>query len=69
MKRCQRLQEAPEFGPVVSSVVKHRMGDARQFRCGRDASAALGLVLRQHSTGGRDRLGSIRSQGDGVKPR
>jgi transposase len=61
---CQRLQEAPGFGPVVSSVVKHWMGDARQFRCGRDASAALGLVPRQHSTGGRDRLGSISKRGD-----
>ncbi|MFV0476445.1 MAG: transposase [Parahaliea sp.] len=40
------------------------MGDARQFRCGRDASAALGLVPRQHSTDGRDRLDSISKRGD-----
>lgn len=63
-EECQRLQEAPGFGPVVASVVKHWMGDPRQFRCGRDASAALGLVPRQHSTGGRDRLGSISKRGD-----
>ncbi|MFV0477316.1 MAG: transposase [Parahaliea sp.] len=49
MKCCQRLQEAPGFGPVMSSVVKHWMGDARQFRCSCDASAALGLVPRQHT--------------------
>jgi len=61
---CQRLQEAPGFGPVISSAVKHWMGDGSQFGCGRDASAALGVVPRQHSTGGRERLGCITKRGD-----
>lgn len=62
---CARLQALPGFGPVVSSVVKHWMGDGRQFGCGRDASAALGIVPRQHSTGGKERLGGISKRGDG----
>jgi len=61
---CARLQAVPAFGPVVSSAVKHWMGDGRQFGCGRDASAALGLVPRQHSTGGKERLGGISKRGD-----
>ncbi len=61
---CVRLQAVPAFGPVVSSVVKHWLGDGRQFGCGRDASAALGLVPRQHSTGGKQQLGGISKRGD-----
>ncbi len=61
---CVRLQALPAFGPVVSSVVKHWLGDGRQFGGGRDASAALGLVPRQYSTGGRQRLGGISKRGD-----
>ncbi|MBN7799205.1 IS110 family transposase [Parahaliea mediterranea] len=61
---CIRLQAIPGIGPVVASMVRHWMGDGRQFTCGRDASAALGLVPRQHSTGGRQRLGGISKRGD-----
>lgn len=62
---CQRLQEIPGFGPVVSSAVKCWMGDGHQFRRGRDASAALGIVPRQHSSGDKDRLLGITKRGDG----
>lgn len=61
---CQRLSELPGFGPVVSSAVKSWMGDGKQFSRGRDASAALGVVPRQHSTGGKDRLLGISKRGD-----
>lgn len=61
---CRRLSELPGFGPMVSSVVKGWMGDGRQFRCGREASAALGVVPRQHSTGGREVLLGITKKGD-----
>jgi transposase len=61
---CQRLQAVPGMGPVVASVVKQWMGNGQQFACGRDASAAMGLVPRQHSSGGKDRLGSITKRGD-----
>lgn len=62
---CRRLQEIPGFGPLVSSAVKCWMGDGRQFRRGRDAAAALGLVPRQFSSGDKDRLLGITKRGDG----
>lgn len=61
---CQRLQAVPGIGPIVASTLKHWMGDGQQFDSGRDASAALGVVPRQHSTGGKERLGSITKRGD-----
>lgn len=61
----QRLQAIPGFGPVVSSAVHCWMGDGRQFRRGRDASAALGIVPRQHSSGEKERLLGITKRGDG----
>jgi len=61
---CSRLMGIPGFGPVVSSAVKSWMGDGHQFSKGRDASAALGVVPRQHSTGGKERLFGITKHGD-----
>lgn len=61
---CQRLQAIPGVGEVVASLLKGWMGDGRQFRRGRDAAAALGLVPRQNSTGGRDVLLGISKRGD-----
>lgn len=61
---CVRLIKVPGFGPVVSSAVKNWMGDGRQFKRGRDASAALGVVPKQHSSGGKDRLSGITKRGD-----
>lgn len=61
---CRRLAELPGFGPVVSSAYKSWIGQGTQFTRGRDASAALGLVPRQHTTGGKPRLGCITKRGD-----
>lgn len=61
---CQRLMTAPGFGPMVASSWRARMGDCRQFRRGRDAAAACGLVPQQHTTGGRPRLLGITKRGD-----
>lgn len=61
---CQRLMAIPGFGPVVSSAVKSWMGDGQQFEKGRHASAALGLVPRQHSSGDKIRLLGITKCGD-----
>lgn len=61
---CQRLIALPGFGPVVSSAVAGWMGDARHFHRGRDASAALGLVPRQHTSGDKIVLSSITKRGD-----
>ncbi|MGJ0623580.1 IS110 family transposase [Xenorhabdus bovienii] len=62
---CQRLQSIPGFGSLVSQLMKTWLGDDQQFRQGRDASAALGLVPRQFSTGGWQVLLSITKCGDG----
>lgn len=61
---CQRLQAIPGVGEVVASLLKGWMGDGRQFRRGRDAAAALGLIPRQNSTGGKDILLGISKRGD-----
>ena len=61
---CQRLQTIPGFGPIVSSVFHSQIGDGKAYRRGRDASAALGLVPRQHSSGGKDTLLGISKRGD-----
>jgi len=61
---CQRLMEIPGIGPVVSVSMSAWMGDGKQFHRGRDASAALGLVPRQWSTGGREVLLGITKRGD-----
>ena len=61
---CRRLQEAPGYGALVSSAVKCWMGDGHQFRKGRDAAAALGIVPRQHSSGDKEILLGITKRGD-----
>jgi len=62
--RVQRLQTAPGYGPIVASVFASVVGDGAQYRRGRDASASIGLVPRQHSTGGKNVLLGISKRGD-----
>ncbi len=61
---CQRLQTIPGFGPIVASVFYSIVGNGEVFHRGRDVSAALGLVPKQHSSGGKDRLLGISKRGD-----
>ncbi len=61
---CQRLQTLPGYGPIVASAFHGQIGHGEAFRRGRDASASLGLVPRQHSSGGRDTLLGISKRGD-----
>lgn len=56
---CRRLMTLPGVGPVVATALVASVGDARQFRSGRELAAWIGLVPRQYSTGGRSRLGGI----------
>ena len=62
--RARRLQTIPGFGPIVASVFAATLGDGGQYRRGREASAAVGLVPHQHSTGGKSRLLGISKRGD-----
>ena len=63
-EESRRLATIPGFGPIVSSACLATAGDMHQFRSGRHFAAWLGLVPRQHSTGGKDRLGPITKMGD-----
>jgi transposase len=61
---CQRLQTIPGFGPIVASVFHSQVGHGEAYQRGRDVSASLGLVPRQHSSGGKDTLLGISKRGD-----
>lgn len=60
----QRLMTLPGVGPITASVLSAEMGDGHQFAASRDFAASLGLVPRQHSTGGKATLLGISKRGD-----
>ena len=60
----RRLLTIPGIGPITASSLLAMAGDAHGFRCARDFAASLGLVPRQHSTGGRPNLLGISKRGD-----
>ena len=60
----RRLEQIPGIGPIVATALVAEIGDWKQFRSGRNLAAWIGLVPKQHSTGGRERLGSITKQGN-----
>jgi transposase len=64
-KVCQRLMTVPGIGPITATALAATIGDATVFESGRHLAAWLGLVPRQHSSGGKERLGSISKAGDG----
>jgi len=61
---CRRLQTIPGYGPIVASAFHSAIGNGEAYRRGRDVSASLGLVPRQHSSGGKDVLLGISKRGD-----
>jgi transposase len=60
----KRLDEIPGVGPALATALVASIADPKAFRSGRDFSAWIGLVPKQHSSGGKDRLGRISKQGD-----
>jgi transposase len=60
----KRLDEIPGVGPALATALVASVADPKAFRSGRDFSAWIGLVPKQHSSGGKDKLGSISKQGD-----
>src|SRR6202140_2922508 len=60
----KRLHYIPGVGPMLATALVASVADPRNFRSGRNFSAWIGLVPKQHSSGGKDRLGSISKQGD-----
>lgn len=59
-----RLQTIPGFGPVVASAFISEIGNGKAYTRGRDVSASLGLVPRQHSSGGKNILLGISKRGN-----
>jgi transposase len=60
----RRLDECPGVGPVLATALVASVADPKSFRSGRDFSAWIGLVPKQNSSGGKERLGSISKRGD-----
>jgi transposase len=60
----RRLDELPGVGPALATALVASVQDAKAFRSGRDFSAWIGLVPKQNSSGGKERLGNITKQGD-----
>ena len=61
---CQRLMTIPGIGPFTATALVAAVSDASAFKNGRQFAAWLGLVPRQHSTGGKERLLGISKRGD-----
>jgi transposase len=62
--RCQRLRQIPGFGPLVSTATVAAIGNGAAFRRGRDFAAWVGVVPRQYSTGGKQKLFGISKRGN-----
>lgn len=60
----RRLDDLPGVGPALATALVASVPDAKAFRSGRDFSAWVGLVPKQNSSGGKERLGNITKQGD-----
>ena len=63
-EQAQLLMTMPGIGPKTATALLFTAGDTRVFKNGRQFSAWLGMVPRQHSTGGKDRLLGLRKRGD-----
>jgi transposase len=60
----KRLDAIPGIGPALATALVASIAEPGAFRSGRDFSAWVGLVPKQNSSGGKDKLGSISKQGD-----
>jgi transposase len=60
----RRLDHIPGIGPALATALVASIADPKVFRSGRDFSAWIGLVPKQNSSGGKDKLGNISKQGD-----
>jgi transposase len=60
----RRLDDIPGVGPVLATALVASVADPKVFRSGRDFSAWIGLVPKQNSSGGKERLGNISKRGD-----
>jgi len=61
---CQRLVKIPGIGPVTATAVIAAIGNGAAFRKGRDFAAWMGVVPREYSTGGKQKLLGISKRGN-----
>jgi len=61
---CRRLRQIPGVGPLVATATVAAIGNGAAFRKGREFAAWLGLIPRQHSTGGKAKLLGISKRGN-----
>ena len=64
---CQRLMKLEGVGPITAVRLKIQLGSGEHFNSGRQVSACIGLTPKQHSSGGKVKLGSV-GKGSGDKP-
>jgi len=60
----RRLESIPGIGPIIATALIASVADPSIFKSGREMAAWIGLVPKQNSTGGKQRLGRISKQGD-----
>lgn len=60
----RKLEQVPGIGPITASVLVASIGDAKNFANGRQLAAWLGLVPKQHSSGGKTNLQGVSKRGD-----
>jgi transposase len=63
-ERARLLQTQPGVGPVTALAFVLTIGEVRRFPRGKHVASYLGLIPREHSSGGRQKLGSITKQGN-----
>ena len=63
-EQSRRLEQIPGVGPLVATALVAEVGNWKEFSSGRSLAAWIGLVPKQHSTGGKERLGGISKQGN-----
>ncbi len=61
---ARRLMQVEAIGPQTATALVASIGDPHVFKSGRSYAASLGITPRQHSTGGKERLGRITRRGD-----
>ena len=64
-EKARQLMTIPGIGPLTASAILATVPDMSAFSSGREFAAFLGLTPRQHSSGGKERLGRITKMGDG----
>ena len=60
----RHLESIPGIGPIIATALVASVSDPSIFKSGRDLAAWIGLVPKQNSTGGKERMGRISKQGD-----